>query len=102
VVDERDGARFVHDGRVKRLPDEPGTPWTKPSWRKEDWNALVSTLLAGVWIYVTLTYLWNTASAARLSNLILFSVLFGVGLGQLPPVRGLLRGRRTRGHEDTR
>lgn len=50
-------------------------------------------LLAGLWIHVQLTYLWDMADNARLVMLIFLSVLFGLGLAQLPPVKFLLAGR---------
>jgi hypothetical protein len=77
---------------VKCADDEPRPPGMKPSRRKGNWSALVPTLGAGLCIYATLTYLWDTADRARLGMLILFSVTFGPGLGQLPPVKPLLRG----------
>jgi hypothetical protein len=46
-----------------------------------------------LWIYATLAHLWDTAEGGWLALLILFSVTFGVGHGQLPPVRFLLRTR---------
>lgn len=75
--------------RRYRRPQQTGI---KAAWRKGDWSALGPLLFAAGWIYVTLTYLWDTASAARLGSLVLFSVAFGVGLGRLPPVRSLLGG----------
>lgn len=78
---------------VKREADGPRPLGTVPSRRHGEWRALFPTLVAALWISATLTYLWDTASHARLSALILFSVTFGLGLGQLPPVKSLLRGR---------
>lgn len=86
--------------RVPRETDEPGSSGTRPSGRKGEWSALGTTVLTAFWIYATLTYLWDTADHARLAQLILFSVAFGFGIGQLPPVRSLLGRRRPGGtHE---
>ena len=80
---------------VKPINRERQPSAVKSSWRKGDWSTIIPTLATALCIYTTLTYLWDTADGGRLALLILFSATFGLGLGQLPPVRFLL-GRKDR------
>lgn len=88
--------------RVQRETDESRQSATKPSGRKREWRALGYTAVTAFWMYATLTYLWDTADHSRLIQLILFSVAFGFGVGELLPMKSLLGRRRPSGtHEGT-
>lgn len=91
----------MHDCSVENVNEVGSKPAREPWWRSGDWWALGPMLLAVFFIHMQLTYLGDVADHFRLGYLIFWSVLFGVSLAQLPPVRYALRGR-PKGHRGGR
>lgn len=87
---------------VRREADEPRSDSAKTTERRKRESLVFGWILIDAfWIYATLTYLWDAADHARLAQLILFSVLLGFSLGQLPPLKSLLRSRWPRRNADS-
>ena len=75
------------------VKEESPKPAREPWWRGGDWRALGPMLVAALFIHMQLIYLSDVADHLRLGYLIFWSVLFGIGLPRLPPVRCLLADR---------